>query len=98
MKPIKRQARHSSAYLQPIAKSNNPGKIKGSVKAAGMRYENAFVYLFTKSNFQPLCVCRPDSEGNYSFLDLPRDLVAFIAAFDRKKQFNAVIQDNVVPK
>lgn len=73
-------------------------KIKGSVKKIGQQYQGATVVLYNKANLQPIAVRKPDQNGNYQFLGLNTDLKTFIVAFDQKQQFNAVIQDNVVPK
>ena len=47
---------------------------------------------------QPITITKPDNDGNYQFLGLSTSLKTFIVAFDQGQQFNAVIQDNVVPK
>ncbi|WP_228135375.1 hypothetical protein [Acinetobacter indicus] len=73
-------------------------KIQGSVKKLGQQYQDATVVLYNKANLQPIAVRKPDQNGNYQFLGLNTDLKTFIIAIDKKQQFNAVIQDNVVPK
>lgn len=73
-------------------------KIQGSIKKLGEAYKSATVVLYNKANLQPIVVRKPDINGNYSFLGLNTDLKTFIVAFDKNQQFNAVIQDNVVPK
>lgn len=72
--------------------------IKGSVGKLGQKYQNATIVLFGKNNLQAIAIRKPDSEGNYQFNGLSINLKTFIAAFDQNQQFNAVIQDNVVPK
>lgn len=98
MKPCSRKAMPSSSCLQNITTGPVVAKIKGSVKKLGMQYQNATVVLYNKANLQPIAVRKPDQNGNYQFLGLNTDLKTFIVAFDKKQQFNAVIQDNVVPK
>lgn len=98
MKPISRRALPSSSFFQPITTGPVVAKIKGSVSKLGQRYKNATVVLYNKANLQPISVRKPDQNGNYQFLGLNTDLKTFIIAFDKKQQFNAVIQDNVVPK
>lgn len=97
MSVVSRSVKHSSNYLQ-----NTQGliiaKVGGSTKKLGRQYENATVVLYNKANFQPIAMRKPDQNGNYNFLGLNTDLKTFIVAFDDKQQFNAVIQDNVVPK
>lgn len=72
--------------------------IKGSVKKLGQKYQNATIVLFRKNNLQAIAIRKPDSEGNYQFNSLDVNLKTFIVAFDQNQEFNAVIQDNVVPK
>lgn len=98
MKPVFRKAMPSSVQLQNIATGPVVAKIQGSVKKLGQQYQNATVVLYNKANLQPIAVRKPDQNGNYKFLGLNTDLKIFIVAFDQKQQFNAIIQDNVVPK
>ena len=98
MRPISRKALHSSNLMQSIAAGPIVAKIKGSVKKLGQQHQNATVVLYNKANLQPIAIRKPDQNGNYQFLGLNTDLKTFIVAFDKKQQFNAVIQDNVVPK
>lgn len=98
MKPASRKSLHSSGFLQPVLTGPVVAKIQGSTKKLGHQYKDALVVLYNKANLQPIAVRKPDQNGNYSFLGLNTDLKTFIVAFDQKRQFNAVIQDNVVPK
>ncbi|MEV4847995.1 hypothetical protein [Acinetobacter lwoffii] len=98
MKPCSRKAMPSSILLQSIAAGTVVAKVKGSVKKLSAQYRDATVALYSKANLQPILVRRPDQNGDYQFLGLNTDLNTFIIAFDKKQQFNAVIQDNVVPK
>ena len=98
MKPVSRKALHSSHLMQIISTGHVIAKVMGSVKKLGQQYQNATVVLYNKANLQPIAVKKPDQNGNYQFLGLNTDLKTFIVAFDKKQQFNAVIQDNVVPK
>ena len=88
----------SGAYHQNFGTKNTVAKIQGSVKKLGEQYKEARVILYDKANLQPIAVRKPDHNGNYQFLGLNTDLKTFIVAFDNQKQYNAVIQDNVVPK
>jgi len=56
------------------------------------------VVVYNKANLLPIAIRKPDADGNYQVLGLNTDLKMFIVAFDKNQQFNAVIQDNVVPK
>lgn len=98
MKPCSYKALTSILFLQSVSIGPVVAKITGSVKKLGTQYQNATVILYSKANLQPIAVCKPDQNGNYQFLGLNTDLKTFIIAFDKKQQFNAVIQDNVVPK
>lgn len=103
MKPLSRSVRHSSNYLLASIPANFGVKstiagIKGSVKKLGINYQQALIVLYNKTDLSPLAVRKPDQNGDYQFLGLNTDLKTFIAGFDDKQQFNAVIQDNVVPK
>lgn len=103
MRPVSRKALSTFSFLsgdfyQEFGKSNTVASIKGSVKKLGSQYAEAKLVLFNKASMLPILVKRPDTNGNYQFLGLNTDLKTFVVAFDQKQQFNAVIQDNVVPK
>ena len=98
MKPCSRKVIPSSNLLQGIAIGPVIAKVKGSIKELGQQYQNALIVLYSKENLQPIATRKPDQNGNYQFLGLNTNLKTFIVAFDQKQQFNAVIQDNVVPK
>ncbi|AWV86212.1 hypothetical protein [Acinetobacter radioresistens] len=100
MKPFSRKVMPSRSLLQDIGfgSSNTVASIKGSVKKLGAKYQNATVVVYNKANLLPIAIRKPDADGNYQVLGLNTDLKMFIVAFDKNQQFNAVIQDNVVPK
>lgn len=98
MKLCSRRTMYSPNYQQNISTGPVIAKIQGSVKKLGQQYEDAKIVLYNKANLQPIAVRKPDQNGNYQFLGLNTDLKTFIVAFDQKQQFNAAIQDNVVPK
>lgn len=98
MKPCSQKVMPSSVFLQDISTGPVFAKIQGSVKKLGVQYQDATVVLYNKANLQPIAVRRPDQNGDYQFLGLNTDLKTYVVAFDRKQQYNAVIQDNVVPK
>lgn len=98
MKPLSRNAKPSSSLLQAITVGPVIAGVTGSVKKLGQQYQDATVVLYNKANLQPIAVRKPDQNGNYQFLGLNTNLKTFVVAFDRNQQFNAVIQDNVVPK
>lgn len=98
MKPCSRKAMPCAQLLQSITTGPVIAKISGTTKKLGEKYRNATVVLYNKANLQPIAVRKPDINGSYQFLGLNTDLKTFIVAFDKNQQFNAVIQDNVVPK
>jgi hypothetical protein len=98
MKPCPRKATPTSVLMQSIAVGPIIAEIHGSVKKLGMQYQDATVVLYNKANLRPIAVRQPDQNGDYQFLGLNTDLKTYIVAFDRRQQYNAVIQDNVVPK
>lgn len=103
MKPCSFRALHSSNFLRgnfnaDFGSKNTIASIKGSVKKLGAKYSQAIVVLYNKADLLPIALRKPDANGNYQFLGLNTNLKTFIVAFDQKQQFNAVIQDNVVPK
>jgi hypothetical protein len=98
MKPCSQKVMSSSVLLQGVSTGPVVAKIKGSVKKLGQQYKDATLVLYNKVNLQPIAVKKPDENGNYQFLGLNTNLKTFIVAFDKNRQFNAVIQDSVVPK
>ena len=100
MNPVSFKPMPSSNNLQPtiLTPTSIIGSIKGSVKKLGQNYQNADVVLYNKANLQPIAIRKPKENGDYSFMGLTTDIKTFVIAFDTKKQFNAVIQDQVVPK
>ena len=100
MKPVYRKVMPSSNNLQStiLTPTTVVGSVKGSVKKLGQNYQNASVVLYSKANLQPIAIRKPKENGDYSFMGLTTDMKTFVVAFDANKQFNAVIQNNVVPK
>lgn len=100
MKPCSLKVKKTGNLLQEIGfeSKNTVASIKGSTKKLGEKYKNCLVVLYSKVNLQPLAVRKPDADGNYQIHGLNNSLDCFLVAFDSAKQYNAVIQDNVVPK
>ncbi len=84
--------------LQGVVAGPVIAAIKGSTKKLGKKYKESLVVLYSKANLQPVAVRKPDASGQYQLKGLNSNLKTFIVAFDEMQQFNAVIQDNVVPK
>jgi len=100
MKPCSRKALHSGSLLQDIGfgLNNTVANIRGTTKKLGAQYKDAMVVLYSKSNLHPVSVQKPSENGTYAFLGLNNTTRFFIVAFDNNRQFNAVIQDNMVAK
>lgn len=103
MKPCSQKVLHSSNFLvgnynADFGSANTVCRISGDVDKLGVDYSNAMVMIARKIDFLPFAIRKPDAAGCYCLKGLNADLVCFIAGFDLGKQYNAVIQDNVVPK
>lgn len=100
MKPISRRSLKSNNFLQEVGfgAENTVASIKGSVKELGAKYQDAFIVLYNKANLNVITVVRPDENSDYKILGLNSSLTCFLVALDSKMRYNAVIQDNVVPK
>lgn len=70
--------------------------ISGKVKEMGNNIP-CRVRLFEKNTGRLIADVETDEDGNYVFKEIIKVLF-FIVAHHPKNQFNAVIQDNVVPK
>lgn len=100
MKPCSRAVKHSGSLLQDVGfgASKTVASIQGTTKKLGKQYKDALVILYSKSNFQPVAVQEPSANGAYAFLGLNNTAQFFIVAFDKNRQYNAVVQDNVGAK
>ena len=101
--PCNRQAKGGAYFFRTdfntsFGSQNTVASIKGSVKKLGSKYSQALVVLYNKADLLPIAIRKPDANGNYQFLGLNTGLTCFIVAFDKQQQYNAVIQDKVVPK
>ena len=74
------------------------GQIKGTTKKVGANYSPVPVCVFKRSNRQLLWETTSKADGSYAFRNIAVGLECFVVAFDPNQQYNAVIQDNVVPK
>lgn len=75
---------------------NGSYSIKGQVRELGDNIP-CRVRLFEKSAGRLIADIETDNSGHYEFKGL-LNTIFFIAAHHPENQFNAVIQDNVVPK
>lgn len=100
---VSRKSFNSAALLDStlttnFGSDNTPRSISGSVEKLGEKYANSKVCVFRKTDMKLLAVRKPDTSGSYIIRGLNKDITTFIVAFDDNQQYNAVIQDNVVPK
>lgn len=100
MKPCSRKAMPSSTLMQNVGfgDKNTVASIKGTTKKLGVNYRNATVVLYNNANLQTIAIRKPNENGDYIISGLNNSLSCFIIAFDNNKQYNAVVQDGVVPK
>lgn len=73
------------------------GKINGITKKLGTYYSPVPVCLFRRDNRQMIWETISKADGSYSFRNVALDLQCFIVAFDPNNQYNAVIQDKILP-
>jgi hypothetical protein len=75
------------------------GSILGTVKKRGVPVTHpCLVVLYERGSMQVLRKTVSDSNGAYKFQGLVMAMRFLVVALDPRKQYNAVIQDNVVPK
>lgn len=74
------------------------GRIKGTTKKLGQNYSPVPVCCFKRSTRELLWETTSKPDGTYFFRNIAVGLECFVVAFDPNGQYNAVIQDNVVPK
>mgnify|MGYP000045800115 FL=1 len=73
--------------------------IKGVVKKKGVVVTNpCLVFLFDRNNMNAIARTFSGPDGTYQFSGLVTGFKYAVAAKDPMNQYNAVIQDNVVPK
>ena len=77
--------------------SNSPGVIKGQTQKLGSPYQ-ALVRVYEKRSGVLIDQKATREDGSYEFTNLLKNTPYFLTAFDKDHKFNAVIQDNVVPK
>jgi hypothetical protein len=73
------------------------GKINGTTKKLGVNYSPVPVCLFRRDNRQLLWETTSKPDGSYFFRNIAVGLECFIVAFDPNNQYNAVIQDKLIP-
>ena len=79
-----------------VSSKRNIYTIAGVVKKQGIPYP-CNVGVYDRASGRLIKKVKTDSAGRYEVTNLYKDS-CFIVALDQNQQFNAVIQDNVVPK
>ena len=87
----------SSVHDASLSELLGSGSIKGVVKEMGVNVRSA-ISCYHKSSGRFIKRTQASIDGSYSFKGLSRDYYFFIIAHHPNDKFNAVIQDNVVPK
>lgn len=70
--------------------------ISGVASKLGVPIES-IIRVYSRNTGSLICSTRSDKNGHYN-VSVPIDGVYTIISIDLEKKFNAVIQDNVVPK
>lgn len=71
--------------------------IKGRATKQGLNFP-CRVVLFERMTDRLIAQAYTNDQGEYEFNNLKDGFEFFVVAHDHKRQYNAVIQDNVVPK
>lgn len=87
----------ATATQNSVAQSYVGGSIQGRVTAQGIKYP-CTVSVHERASHQVIEAKQTDMLGNYRFENLAFGFTFFVMATDPAKQFNAVIQDMVMPK
>lgn len=80
-----------------VSPENTYVSIKGATEKDKSPYP-ADVFLIDKNTMEIIRHAQSANNGTYQFNGLPIHQEYLLLAIDKLKQFNAVIQDNVVPK
>lgn len=86
----------ASNNLNSGGASNTFASIQGTIQKVG-KVTTAQVYLFNPLTHKTISM-QSNEFGQYSFRGLPKGQSFIIFARDKTQQYNAVIQDNVIPK
>ena len=73
------------------------GRIVGTTKKVGVNYSPVPVCVFRRDNRQLLWETKSKTDGSYAFRNIAVGLECFVVAFDPNNQYNAVIQDKILP-
>lgn len=84
-------------FVNVLNSNQGFGAIDGTTKKLGTQYSPVPVCLFRRDNRLLLWETKSKPDGSYSFRNVATGLECFIVAFDPNGQYNAVIQDKVIP-
>ena len=73
------------------------GRVDGTIKKLGQNYSPVPVCLFRRDNRLLLWETKSKPDGSYAFRNIAVGLECFVVAFDPNNQYNAVIQDKILP-
>lgn len=93
-----RALRPPKPIITVLNNNQGSGRITGTVKKLGQNYSPVPVCCFKRSTRELLWETISKPGGTYFFRNIAVGLECFVVAFDPNGQYNAVIQDNVVPK
>lgn len=97
LKIIRSIPRHGMRIITPMSSNQGFGKIAGTTKKLGANYSPVPVCLFRRDNRLLLWETTSKADGSYSFRNIAVGLECFIVAFDSGNQYNAVVQDKIIP-
>jgi hypothetical protein len=91
---------HISRATSLFITQNGNGKVQGTTKKLGVICPNVLVRLYERKSGNKLHIADTSSDKNgvYKFLNLPTDREFYVVGIDPASQYNAVIQDKLVPK
>ncbi len=92
-----RMASAKHAFTDQAVSNDIEGRIKGTTKKQGVSI-SCLVRVYEKSSGRLIDQQLSDQYGFYQFMNLKKSAQYLILGFDPNQNFNAVIQDNVVPK
>lgn len=73
------------------------GRVMGVIKKEENTYPDVDVAIYKRTDKTLLWVTTSNNEGKYVFRNLSVGLECFVIAIDPNNQYNAIIQDKVIP-
>lgn len=84
--------------LTETSANHGRGVVKGTIKRLEVVDSGTPVCIFNKASRTLIWETKSRADGSYLFKNLNKNIDCFVIAFDPNNQYNAVIQDRVVPK